>query len=111
MDPTLPDMGKVGEAASKLTDPQSVMFYFLLVLIVVLVIKDIVGSWRNSRTADKFANAADKVSTTIQTSDAQIAVQLALIQREMNNAANDRAEAKQEREKILACLRSLGCDP
>lgn len=104
MHSSLPDMGKVGEAAAKLPDPQAVMFYFLLVLIVVLVLKDIVGAWRHARvadrhagTADRFAEAANKLSDTMQASDGQIAVQLALIQREMS-------DAKAERARILAYL-------
>ena len=94
---SLPDMGSVGEAASKFRDPGTVVLYFLLVLIVVLVMKDMVGAWRHARIADKFASSADRLAQVMQSDSLQVTVQLALVQREL-------AEAKDERQEIKLLL-------
>ena len=98
MKTALPDMTGVGDAAAKMpTDSSTVVLYFLLVLIAILVTKDIVGAWRHARTADKFASSAEKLSDVMKTDALQVTVQLALVQREL-------AEAKTERAKIMAAL-------
>lgn len=100
----LPDMGQVGTAASKLTDPQTVMFYFLLVLIVAFMAERAIAGWRHGRTADKFASSAEKLSDVMKADALQVTVQLALVQRELSDARVDRAKMMAHLEETRARL-------
>ncbi len=110
MKPGMPDMGAVGEAAAKLPDPQAVMFYFLLVIIAILVVKDIVGSWRHARTADRFAESASKLAAVMQNDSLQVTVQLALVQRELADAKTERAESATEATRARDEIKNLLID-
>lgn len=95
----LPDMAGVGEAAAKLSDSQTNQ-YFLMVVIISFMIERAWAGIRHSRTADKFAAAATKLSEMIQSDSTSLTVNLAMIQREL-------ADARAERAKIIALLDAI----
>lgn len=92
---SLPDMTGVGEAASKLPDPQSVMFYFLLVLNIAQFSKDIIGGYRHDRLMRSMAATMDRVSQVMSNDTLQITVGLAMVQRSLDEAKGDRATVKE----------------
>lgn len=98
------DMGSVGEAASKMPDPQTVMFYFLLVLIVVLVMKDIVGGWRHSRTVDRFGKTSESLSVIMKDDALQLMAQLNLLEVQITTARQERQAAAEEGKNERAAL-------
>lgn len=104
MTPSIPDMGAVGEAASKFTNPQTVMFYFLLVLIVAFMVERAWAGWRHGRTADKFANAATKLGEVIKADAVQITVNQALL---LNAITETERQLRRNRETLEQIQRTL----
>lgn len=95
---SMPDMGKVGEAAHGLTDTQSAL-YFMAVLLVALLVERGVTGWRSAATFSRLAKAIDKLSEDIRNGSANDMAQHMLVQYEMS-------EAKAERATIRALLES-----
>jgi hypothetical protein len=107
MTPGLPDMAAVGDAAAKITDPQTVVLYFLLVLIVWFMAERAIAGWRHGRTADKFASSAEKLSEVMKADALQVTVQLALVQRELSDARVERGRMMAHLEETRARLERL----
>jgi len=89
----MPDMAGVGKAAEHLDDVQTAM-YFMAVLLVALITRDLVTGWRAAATASRLASAIDKLREVIGNGDAQAMANMAVIQHELSQAREDRAEIK-----------------
>lgn len=100
----MPDMAGVGRAASSLTETQTAM-YFMAVLLVALMVRDLVVSLRGMTTSNRLADTISKLTEVMSSGDAQSMANMAVIQHELAEARHQRDLTKAQSDAIQQELR------